>query len=38
MFSGKFHGRRVRSEVRLLRGLKLVSFNRSHILGFSLGH
>jgi hypothetical protein len=38
MFSRKFHGRRVRSEVGLLRGLKLVSFNRSHILGFSLGH
>jgi len=30
MFSRMFHGRRVRSDVRLFRGLKLVSFNRSH--------
>jgi hypothetical protein len=38
LLSRMLHGRRFRSEVGLLRGLKLVHFYRSHKLGSFLGH
>ena len=38
LLSRMFHRRRFRSEVGLLRGLKLVHFYRSHKLGSFLGH
>jgi len=38
LLSRMFHGRRVRSEVGLLWGLKLVRFYRGHKLGFFFGH